>query len=1111
MPKIFITGSNESKGTKTGSGYLSNPTRVLIRDRDNQGGKLPTKVRVGTKDRPGNELTSYDDNNSIRYGRTISDTFTFIRSSNLSKLTNPQSNIWSTSPGIKIKRQNNVNARDYDDGALVFSGPGDVSGRWIQTKEKVRNPTLILTIFQGPYLENTDKLDLSQGQLNENLKIQISETGSGGWINAAINDNNVSNPSFIIDGVITPSFNNSEIRNPGNLNILRTNRRRPLCKVKLDMQSFKLPNNSFYIRIIQENIADESKSIWAINDIKIISRNDSVTYPFLLKEDFGSHKKFITGSLSTPNFPGALTTIGVTHKPVVNSHFSPKSFEENINSFNDNSSFDFTEDFYQEGTDPSVYPGFGSNLSSKLIFDVDLTPSEESEFGITNKISNNTSSGFTDTSKTGQNLMVYWNNNLKRWEKIGKPVHYGNVVSPSDSTILEMLTSSCVGFGPHAVISKSGSNGGVGSQAHFIEIPQSKDVISFSNKKISNFLFPFGHQYYATSSQHIKAKDIGITKPIIAEKFSLEFNAKFEFPGRDDFATGPIYAYALNAGSPTTTQPSGVQALNIDLVVPTFFMLRQFKDTYSEEYSSILDRTSSTIKSNISIPSRAEITTNNSETYIEKNRDMISYGQLGMFLSSSRAAGAFNLKIEESRLAELSELKTLGFSYDSYFYQSVNTQDIPSVTGSFKIEFPARITNRIEETINSIYLKSSAGGDSLRLKNEFASSNQKFRNERRVVNGVGSYSPRGNTNIPGGAPANDVIDVAIPEQGITELMSPYIIMPEDELIFGWQYPMPRTLVNKTPGNDFPDIFWKMTLFDNAKLKIFGSLIKNNKEKFESLNQYLTSDSVYETIGNDSILDQFQLATRGELTGSILSEVFTSEGSNSGAGDAAVFGGLIFPNFVLGNESFKRIGSLARSSTHDSFNLLNDYGRGLAIKNSFNIQASDLQRKFSDCFLVSADKAQDYEGNNLFSGDDGAFIRQGYGFIPSIVSSPASNSTGKYEYYSISPQYSFNSSHFGYFSDLIQQGKDSKFVNDDSTAEDDLVTESPIQVTFVKSEIIDNTTFKRFRKYDQGLISGTSELEFQSLNLDINSKSNSAFYDDGVIRDRVYNKDTTTVS
>ena len=105
MPKIFITGSNESKGTKTGSGYLSNPSRVLIRDRDNKGGRLPTKLRVGTKDRLGNELISYDDNDSIRYGRTISDTFAFTGGSNLTKTINPRSNVWSNSPGIKIKRQ----------------------------------------------------------------------------------------------------------------------------------------------------------------------------------------------------------------------------------------------------------------------------------------------------------------------------------------------------------------------------------------------------------------------------------------------------------------------------------------------------------------------------------------------------------------------------------------------------------------------------------------------------------------------------------------------------------------------------------------------------------------------------------------------------------------------------------------------------------------------------------------------------------------------------------------------------------------------------------------------------------------------------------------------
>ena len=139
----------------------------------------------------------------------------------------------------------------------------------------------------------------------------------------------------------------------------------------------------------------------------------------------------------------------------------------------------------------------------------------------------------------------------------------------------------------------------------------------------------------------------------------------------------------------------------------------------------------------------------------------------------------------------------------------------------------------------------------------------------------------------------------------------------------------------------------------------------------------------------------------------------------------------------------------------------------------------MQRKFSDCFLVSADKAQSYEGNILFNNDNGVFVEQGYGIIPSTVSPPNANSTGRYEYYAISPQYSFNSSHFGHFFDLIQQGKDSKFIDNPSTTSDDLVTSSPVQITFVKSEIIDNTTFKRFRKFDQGLISGTSAREFQS--------------------------------
>lgn len=1123
MPKIFITGSNESKGTKTGSGYLSNPSRVLIRDRDNKGGRLPTKLRIGTKDRLGNELISYDDNNSIRYGRTISDTFTFTRSSNLSKLINPQSNIWSTSPGIKIKRQNNIGTENYNDGALVFSGPGDASGRWIQTKEKVRNPTLILTVFQGPYLENTGKLDLSQGIINENLKIQISETGSSGWINVAINDNNVSNPSFIIDGVITPSFNNLEIRNPENLNISRTNRRRPLCKIKLDMQSFKMPNNSFYIRIIQENIVDRLKSIWAIDDIKIISRNDSIAYPFLLKEDFGSHKKFITGSLSTPNFPGNLIATGSTLKSVTNKHFSAKTFETKIDFFYDNNSFDFTKDFYQSGIDESSYPGFSSNLGSKDIIEVDLSIQEEIDLlKLEDDPLNAAYHAITGSGDLGSNHMVYWNNNLKKWEKIGWPLgvnDYGE--NTSSQNIINVLSQSAIGFSSVGVLAS-----GSGTTSTSAGDPTAKflpdDLINSYNRPTDIFGFPFSARYHATGSQYVLARDIGITKPFLFEKASLDF----EMSGRVNSKFGGAFdgVYMQNKYYQESTSKGNVKYAN-----PTFFILRQKKESFQEVKIKVFtgSKESDHLIYKEKLPRLIQLKSGSSDlTFVDDSRELISYGQHTIVMSSS-FAGMFdaspsitfqeflNSPIVRQDRTVFTTVKNLNV-FDAYF------------TGSFQINFKARNTAKIS-AFAPYYIVNTPGGiggsllngsvyssyANIRMGKQHGgrSSGEINQESRAILNGYSAFNPtnkiisiqyKDRPQASGGSSffTNPVVVAA--NEGI-DLDSPYIIMPNDKLIFGWQAPLNYRRISA--GSDTSYI----TLLGNSKLKLFGSLIQNNKEFHEGLNQYLTSDSVYETIGNDSVLDQFQLTTRGELTGSILSEVFTNEGSNRGAGNAAVFGSLIFPNFVLGNEPFKRIGSLARSSTHDSFNLINDYSRGLAVKNSFNIQSSDLQRKFSDCFLVPPDGAKDYEGNILFNNTDGVFVEQGYGFIPSIVSPPAANSTGKYEYYTISPQYSFNSSHFGYFSDLIQQGKDSKFVDDASTTEDDLVTESPVQITFVKSEIIDNTTFKRFRKYDQDLISGTSELEFQSLNLDINSKSSSAFYDDGVIRDRVYSKDTTTVS
>ena len=1109
MPKIFITGSNITRGLKTGSGYISNPVRHLIREKDNRSGEYPSKLRFGTRDRLGNNPVSFNDDNTLIYGQSIQDSFKFKNNTSSILKTSPNTSEWDISNGIEIRRENFPSSRDFNDGALVFSGIGDGGSRWLKTKKKIKNPTLIFEVLQGPYKIQDKLLNLGQGQITDVLKVQISANGTSAWTDVLINDSNVSNTAFLKgNNHLTPIFDNKSLRIDQESGLGKRSKK-PICKVKLDINSFKLGGSDFYLRIVQTAISDSSVAVWALKNIKIISRSDVLEYPLLAAQSVQSFSLSLTGSIATPNTYSSITAAGASIKNLTDKFSYFDSFDSNIQSFKDNSQVENNgEDFYEKGVSEDVLPGFSSRLMSKDIIEVDLSTNEQIDFL---KLSISPASGFfhaiTGSGDLGSNIMAYWNNNLKRWEKIGWPIginDYG--ADTASANIVNVLSASAVGFSSVGVIaSGSGTTSAADATANFL--PDS--LLNSYNRPTDTFGFPFSGRYHATGSQYVTARDLGITKPFIFEKASLNF----EMSGKINADFGGFDAiYMQNQHYSESTSTNSVRH-----GTPTFFILKQKKENHSVKIDVLTGSNENDIVSYTeTLPENRQLVSGSSAlTFVDNTRELVSYGQHTIIMSSSHASSTNyspTIKFEDFLASPIVRKDR------TVFRTANNLISAPAFfTGSFSINFPARNTSRIS-AFSPYYVVNTPGAlgggsgystyANIRMGKQLSgrSSGELNQESRALVNGFSAFTPSKDivsvqySDRPQAGGGNSLFTnpVVVAESEGVDLTSPYIIMPDDKLIFGWQAPLSYRRITADLDTSY------ITLFGNSKLRLYGSLVKDNKEKHEGLNQNLTSNSIYETIGNDIVLDQFQLATRGELTGSILSEVFTSEGSNRGAGNAAVFGSLIFPNFVFENEPFKRIGSLARSSTHDSFNLMNDYARGLVVKNVFNIQGADLSRKFADCFLVSADKAQFYEGNILFSVVNGVFTSQGYGFIPSIVSPPEANSTGKYEYYSTSPQYSFNSSHFGFYSDLIQQGRDGKFIDDTTTDKDDITSSSPIQIKFVDSEYIDQDLgFRRFNLIESSVIDGKTDSQYQSSNLSLHATSSIGFKDDGTARNRVY--------
>jgi hypothetical protein len=109
-------------------------------------------------------------------------------------------------------------------------------------------------------------------------------------------------------------------------------------------------------------------------------------------------------------------------------------------------------------------------------------------------------------------------------------------------------------------------------------------------------------------------------------------------------------------------------------------------------------------------------------------------------------------------------------------------------------------------------------------------------------------------------------------QGTT---SPYLLTPEDELIFGidagiCSLPFLRGEGNLShlTGSHF------VIPSKNCKVTFFGSLVKNGAESSINLNQDLSSDSIHEIIGAEPVLDQFQIEPRSSYYGSYLDEIVT---------------------------------------------------------------------------------------------------------------------------------------------------------------------------------------------------------------------------------------------
>lgn len=342
-----------------------------------------------------------------------------------------------------------------------------------------------------------------------------------------------------------------------------------------------------------------------------------------------------------------------------------------------------------------------------------------------------------------------------------------------------------------------------------------------SGAPISNFGFPIHPKYHATSSQLTSMGDY-IASPFVVEKAVLTFSGTFQNTESDGSAMATFFI--LNQRTP--------------------FKIDQTYTSYEGDagYPLFGSITSS-------IPSSVPIDEAGNLLYVDSGRDLVTYMQVVAFDS----ALASDLKESVLRELNVEDITTSGLLPPGEYVMS-GTVKSPSVQNSQAV---IKLTNAGSMVLTSF---ENGGRNALGLPTgrDLASSvyGENVSGSYQVENSKTSY----------------IADLSSPK--FSSVNNPYILSPDDNLVFGWQVSLPYSAGSSTSFESAP--------FD-GKLTLYGSLVRDQKEFHQGSNQLLTSDSVHEDIRDNTTLtntsdclDQFLSEYTSQYSGSYIDNVFDED-------------------------------------------------------------------------------------------------------------------------------------------------------------------------------------------------------------------------------------------
>jgi len=423
----------------------------------------------------------------------------------------------------------------------------------------------------------------------------------------------------------------------------------------------------------------------------------------------------------------------------------------------------------------SQLPGFHQPLRDKTRMDI-LLPIN----GVVSLKSN-----LSDDSPFG-----YYNFTQQTFQNIGITSNSLDLFSGS-LTISDYFTNKAIGFGPSIKNITAAENK-----------YNSSDIYLNLGLPINEFGFPSSNTYAATSSSYLELKS-AITEPFLLEKIEVEI-------GKMELAV-----------------PDNLIIDSTSVAISTFFILNQrnselFIKPSTYNYFQFFSPVSN-------FPGTPESPyTNSSLSYYKTGNqviDLVSFARIATVASSSATiqavSGNVELFISNQSLSPTKEI----------YY---------SVTGSKLSLYPYQPTKNINSLYTMFFMDNVLGTNRV--------FSQKLTTLNGTRSGIEDYSPRNlNYQIMGGQ--STLTSTIVNAYGPNETMpavyntvavsqTPYILFPEDKLIFGFQAPI-FDRINLVADTDLIAAsvnFWKensasgvtFSISKNIKVTLYGSYLKMNE-------------------------------------------------------------------------------------------------------------------------------------------------------------------------------------------------------------------------------------------------------------------------------------------